>query len=762
MRQLPWLLLCCALALSGASEPWADGTASSEDDCQQACYSHETGCSDPAELDMHTNQQLSCYQCCLIRVRGQLNQTECETRDDVGQRTGQSGCDFTLGAYYYGNLCASCSDFGYSGGECVVGCALGATPPPSAPPPTPPPPPSPPPAPPIYPFGGVEFQADQPDPTNTSFAFGADGDGYEVLNTTSTSTHNMWTAREGALMMYAAMPEPPWSLSAQVRFNLNMDHHTCGLTVYGGGDGSVANINHGLMDWGGVCGGDEEGAYGHGVFQVVDAMFSYYSGTALDTSKRTGSICEVSPEDWTWFRLVQAADGEFTASWNSNASAELPLSNWTTMSTFTFSNAPDRIGLYHKTGTDDESICSFRNLVLADATPPPNAPPASPPVPPSPPFEPPSPPWPPQGPRLAEAGDDPILIGGDGQAYEVRGYPGEWLNLLSAERLSLNAQFTEVPARFRAADITDTVLGDVGLALCDEGCTAVLTFNASTGVLHRQVHDHGGMHAHEGGAAAACGFAVDHQRYICDMRSLTCGWQSISAAGDPATAAAAASVNSSSAATFSSSATDHLELPLVSLGHSRLLIAMGALRLNLTRHAMVDVEGDIDCARLRAWPVAAAACERASRAGQAADAQQQQQQQQEVGMAEAEAARLTLLLRAAMAAPLPLPSFTFMQLAVDSLEAAGHSQEALHGLLGQRALLRPPPPAEHGEEEGLVRVGVGASGSRVPTAGFGPQGEGAIEGVVTDYVTDGAHAHGSFRFSKWRGCSLRSEAAASS
>ena len=132
-------------------------------------------------------------------------------------------------------------------------------------------------------------------------------------------------------------------------------------------------------------------------------------------------------------------------------------------------------------------------------------------------------------------------------------------------------------------------------------------------------------------------------------------------------------------------------------------------------------------------------------------------------MAEAEAARLTLLLRAAMAAPLPLPSFTFMQLAVDSLEAAGHSQERLHGLLGQRALLRPPPPAEHDEEEGLMmRVGVGASGSRVPTAGFGPQGEGAIEGVATDYVTDGAHAHGSFRFSKWRGCSLRSEAAASS
>ena len=94
------VLLCCAPALAAASEQWADGTATTEEDCQTACYSHEMQCSAPDQLDKMSDQVLSCYQCCQIRVRGQLSETECKTREDVGLRTGSSGCGLTLDEVY--------------------------------------------------------------------------------------------------------------------------------------------------------------------------------------------------------------------------------------------------------------------------------------------------------------------------------------------------------------------------------------------------------------------------------------------------------------------------------------------------------------------------------------------------------------------------------------------------------------------------------------------------------------------------------------
>lgn len=83
-----------------------------------------------------------------------------------------------------------------------------------------------------------------------------------------------------------------------------------------------------------------------------------------------------------------------------------------------------------------------------------------------------------------------------------------------------------------------------------------------------------------------------------------------------------------------------------------------------------------------------------------------------------------------------------MELAVQRL--ASNTSET-HGLLGQRAFLR---PASDGER--TAQLSVTPFGRTASHAGFGPQGEGAIEGIVHDYVTEGLQDHVGGRFSRWR------------
>ena len=64
------------------------------------------------------------------------------------------------------------------------------------------------------------------------------------------------------------------------------------------------------------------------------------------------------------------------------------------------------------------------------------------------------------------AGEDPLFVGADGKSYEVKGDAGAAFNLLSSRRLSINAEFVGVPPRYRALDITETVLGATSIALC--------------------------------------------------------------------------------------------------------------------------------------------------------------------------------------------------------------------------------------------------------------------------------------------------------
>ena len=195
---------------------------------------------------------------------------------------------------------------------------------------------------------------------------------------------------------------------------------------------------------------------------------------------------------------------------------------------------------------------------------------------------------PPPAPRTASAegsaGDDPLFMGSDGIRYEVRGTPDTVFNLISAAPLSVNSRFLQVPQRFRAADITDTVLGDVGVALCDNaGKLRTLHFAAADGHLSLST-------APEGGAAGKAGYALEHTRLVCDLSAMACGWRQHDGKS--------------------------LALPQYDGGHSRIKLFTASTNLTVTRNAMVDLGNDggeqteIDCGDFSKWPNAAAACAR--------------------------------------------------------------------------------------------------------------------------------------------------------
>ena len=85
----------------------------------------------------------------------------------------------------------------------------------------------------------------------------------------------------------------------------------------------------------------------------------------------------------------------------------------------------------------------------------------------------------------ASVGDDPTFVGADRLPYEVRGEPWRYFNLISAPRLSLNAQFLPVPEGYVHGKITDTVLGTLHLAVCepDTGRVVGMLFDVFSGEL---------------------------------------------------------------------------------------------------------------------------------------------------------------------------------------------------------------------------------------------------------------------------------------
>ena len=353
-----------------------------------------------------------------------------------------------------------------------------------------------------------------------------------------------------------------------------------------------------------------------------------------------------------------------------------------------------------------DTVCvPWPSLPPAPPSPPPTLPPTpptppslppTPPSPPSPPTPPPSPPVTPT-PRMAgegAVGDDPIFVGSDGMPYEVRGEPGSVFNLLSAGTMSINAMFEAVPPKFQALDITDTVLGSVDLAAC---ATDLSPLNdGGRGSLHFDV---GSGNLSVSGAPIGAVF----ERFQCDLTSMSCGWV-------PATAD---HVSGGSVAGKGDGQARALVLPKVDSGFARVRVAGATGVATITRHCMLSLDIDLDCADFAKWPVASAACGALMRGEAPADVREEW---------------VMLLTLPTIRAE---ERFCFMGLGLANVAAAPHE---VHGLLGQRVAATEQP---------LRSASVSARGvpSVVFGPGFGPQGEGAIEGVYTDYRRDALHAH---------------------
>ena len=224
------------------------------------------------------------------------------------------------------------------------------------PPPSPPSPPpnAPPPSPPcngVGYFGTSCFYADQPDTSGTSYSLSGG-----VLTTTSTSHHDWWSNRGGALFMHTPMPAPPWTASVQMRITTSFSTQIGGLTVYWGPDNTPGGFHFGSRTWsvspGGV--GYQTTGYGSGKVSIVAGS---QSNTAI--SNFIGM--------WVWNRLSMAANGQITGSYHLDVSSPTPpASGWTDFITVTISSSytPDRIALVHKTGASSTSTFEHRYWTL--------------------------------------------------------------------------------------------------------------------------------------------------------------------------------------------------------------------------------------------------------------------------------------------------------------------------------------------------------------------------------------------------------------
>ena len=371
----------------------------------------------------------------------------------------------------------------------------------------------------------------------------------------------------------------------------------------------------------------------------------------------------------------------------------------------------------------------------------PPSPPATPPEPPSPPAPPTSPPEPPSQPP-PRAGDDPIFVGADGLHYEVRGEAGRAFNIMSSPSVSVNAEFKQVLPGFEAEDITDTVMGDVEVATCGHFGAAKLFMNASDGGLRLSFHPRPIPAAHASLSMekkmAASGVNLIDERYICNLRRMTCEW--IASGRLPITVVA----------------------PQVDMRYSRVKVRHADIQVEVTRNAMVNLGGtngvplsELDCTDFSEWEMAEKAC-KAVQHGTAPPHKRQEW--------------LLILVMTT------LPSeqqFHFTQIEIPFV---GHSQSQVHGLLGLRAVkpaftrtIDPAARVAAAAREALfndrsptgsfgaqgfrgdpaVGPGVGRMSASNTAELFGPQGEGAIEGHYSDYIVASLSEHDNFKYSRF-------------
>jgi len=275
----------------------------------------------------------------------------------------------------------------------------------------------------------------------------------------------------------------------------------------------------------------------------------------------------------------------------------------------------------------------------------------------------------------------------------------------------LNAEFREVPHDFRAEDISDTVLGSIGIAACRlGGGTLHLAFDADSGELSHFVDEGGGVVTPtlKGSAAAievasSAGIKLVLEHFMCDLRSMSCYWQDATREHGPTV------------------------LPLLKSAYSRLHFRTSKVQGRITRNAMLRLlpEQGIDCAWFARWPEAELACS-----------------QLESGESQSDPRRLEWAHILAM--PFLRASSTFHFVQVD-LPQIGYSQAVVHGLLGQRAVRPPANQKAHVEINGDAAL---LEGQELQ---FGHQGEGAISGEYREYKVHSVHTH------RWHKYSLMSE-----
>lgn len=296
----------------------------------------------------------------------------------------------------------------------------------------------------------------------------------------------------------------------------------------------------------------------------------------------------------------------------------------------------------------------------------------------------------------------------------------------------MNARFKGVPPAFQAADITNEVLGAVDIAFCAEGSSVHVSLDEESGAVT----------ASEDARAAA---SISVERYQCNLMTMRCQWL-------PSTFGVREGGGSTSKAAKGLPATDpndQLARPKnqwVELGAVRLNVSLAdGTRVTVKTHFMAALQRTVDCALYAEWKAAAAACAHLLQGTAPAE------QQQEWGLI--------------LALPPPEQQFHFAEVLLTRLP---YTQERVHGLLGQRAAdVRPADSRGRGMAAVSVStngaagaahpVGVTREGgephvalSAAPTLGFGPQGEGAIEGVYHEYKVPTLDAHrASFTYARF-------------
>ena len=310
--------------------------------------------------------------------------------------------------------------------------------------------------------------------------------------------------------------------------------------------------------------------------------------------------------------------------------------------------------------------------------------------------------------------------------------------MISSSSVSVNAEFQQVPPGFEGEAITATVMGDVELQVCGHFGTAKLFMSVSDGRKNLTFHPGPTTAALASlsmeKAMAMSGVKMVEERYICNLRRMTCEWMYANEL--PATLAA----------------------PQVDMRHSRVKVRHSDIQVDVSRNAMVNLGGKngvplstVDCTDFSEYALAEKACKALL-----------------YGFAPPKKRQEWLLMLILTTLPRE-QQFFFTQIDIPFVR---HVQRDVHGLLGQRAVqpfTRPVDPAAKAAKASRDALFADRSptGSIFGQAGprravrdddpasstaelFGAHGEErAIEGRYSDYMVESISEHDRFKYSRF-------------